>query len=328
MGDLASHPRAGDGEINGTKMVIVRSPGRTPLHLMVRDPIVIGRECDGLLLDDALISRRHLTVEVEADGIVVTDLDSTNGTTVDGTTLSAPKRIVAGNVVEFGASTLEVLDGISVGRPGPVADDLRRTSIDLVADAFATERPDVREVPRSHGTTTIVFSDIESSTAHAEALGDQRWYELLQRHNRIVRGHLAAHHGKEIKSQGDGFMLSFPSARGAVQCMVAVQRELADHGAGHPEHAIRIRVGVHTGEAIVDGDGDLFGKHVILAARIANEAHGGEIVASSLVRQIVEAHGDIEFEEAREVQLKGLTGTYMIFPIRWEDTTPGRSGAA
>jgi class 3 adenylate cyclase len=163
-----------------------------------------------------------------------------------------------------------------------------------------------------------VFSDIEASTVRAEALGDERWYELLSTHNEIVRRHLAVHDGKEIKSQGDGFMLSFPSARGAVKCMISVQRELADRGARRPEDGISIRVGVHTGEAIVDGDGDLFGKHVILTARIANEARGGEIVVSSLVRQIIEAHGDIEFGEARDVQLKGLSGTHTIFPIIWD----------
>jgi len=320
MSDVETFPEPGPYESMAT--VVVRSPGRTPLHLVVNEPVVIGRECDGLLIDDALMSRRHLEVKVEAGAVVVTDLGSTNGTTIDGRPVSGSERVGGGAVVGFGSSTMEVLDRSRVGRFERHAPNLRRTSIDLVAEAFASERQEVLEVARNHGTTTIVFSDIEASTARAEELGDQRWYELLTVHNTIVRRHLAGHQGKEIKSQGDGFMLSFPSARGAVQCMMGVQRELTTHNLRHPDCAIRIRVGVHTGEAIVDGDGDLFGKHVIFAARVANEARGGEVVVSSLVRQIIEAHGDIRFGEPREVQLKGLAGTHAIFPIQWEDT-PG-----
>lgn len=294
--------------------VIVRSPGHTPLRLVVDGPLEIGRECAGLLLDDPMISRRHLELRLDGGVVVVIDLGSTNGTTVDGRRLSAPHALEPGQVVAFGGSSLTVATGN--GERGAGA-DLRATSIDVVADSFAAERPDISEVARSHGTTTIVFSDIESSTELAEQLGDRSWFELLSVHNEIVRRRVAAHGGTEIKSQGDGFMLSFASARAAVRCMIEVQRDLAQRNEEHPERAVRIRAGCHTGEAIVDGDGDLFGKHVILAARIANEARGGEIVVSSLVRQIVEAHGDLEFGDERAVTLKGLTGTHAIFPVEW-----------
>lgn len=307
---------------SGRAAVIVRSPGRTPLHLVVTEPIEMGRECPGLLLDDPLISRRHLEVRTEGDRVVVTDLGSTNGTTISGRPLTGSTAIGIADTVSFGDSTVQlVVDVKATMAPGLVKPsssvpvDLRRTSIDIVADAYTADRPAVDEVPVSHGTTTIVFSDIESSTARAEELGDQRWFELLSTHNDVVRRRVDAFRGKEIKAQGDGFMLSFPSARGAVQCMLAVQQDLDDHNRRHPDRPIRVRVGIHTGEAIVDGDGDLFGKHVILAARIANEAVGGEILVSSLVRQIIEAHGDMEFGEGRVTQLKGLAGTYTVFPI-------------
>ena len=88
-------------------------------------------------------------------------------------------------------------------------------------------------------------------------------------------------------------MLSFSSARSAVQCMSEVQRALEAHARSNPADAIHIRVGLHTGEVILGDDGDLFGKHVVLAARIANEAKGGEILVSSLVREIVDARGDL-----------------------------------
>ena len=71
---------------------------------------------------------------------------------------------------------------------------------------------------------TIVFSDIESSTTRAVELGDSAWMKVLATHNTIVRRMVARHHGTEVKAQGDGFMLTFRSARSAIACMVDVQR--------------------------------------------------------------------------------------------------------
>ncbi len=304
--------------------VIVRSPGRTVLHLQLHEPLEIGRDCSGLLLDDPLISRRHLELRRDGNRVMVNDLGSTNGSSINGRPLTTTCILGVADVVAFGDSSIQLLSNVRstmmtghLNTPAPA--DFKQTSIDLVAAAFDADRDGETEVPVSFGTTTIVFSDIESSTARAEELGDQRWFELLTKHNEVVRRRVQAYHGKEIKSQGDGFMLSFPSARGAVQCMLAVQQDLSEHNQRHPDRHIQIRVGIHTGEAIVDGDGDLFGKHVILAARVANEAVGGEILVSSLVRQIIEAHGDMIFGEGRVTQLKGLAGSYTVFPILTSD---------
>jgi adenylate cyclase len=81
--------------------------------------------------------------------------------------------------------------------------------------------------------------------------------------------------------------------------------------------SVRIRVGVHTGEVIAEG-GDIFGRHVMLAARVAGHAHGGEILVSSLVREIASARGDLQFGEPRTVELKGLEGEHGVFPLVWE----------
>ena len=80
----------------------------------------------------------------------------------------------------------------------------------------------------------------------------------------------------------------------------------------------RDRSAIHTGEVIADADGDLFGRHVILAARIANEALGGEILVSSLVREIIEPRGDVAFGDARTAELKGLDGNHTMYPILWD----------
>ena len=87
--------------------------------------------------------------------------------------------------------------------------------------------------------------------------------------------------------------------------MSEVQRALEAHARSNPADAIQIRVGLHTGEVILGDDGDLFGKHVVLAARIANEAKGGEILVSSLVREIVDARGDLRVRRAASRRAQG-----------------------
>jgi class 3 adenylate cyclase len=192
-----------------------------------------------------------------------------------------------------------------------------RTSIDDLATSVELNRPDLRPAAAPDGTVTILFSDIEDSTVLTERLGDRRWHELLRNHNEIVRKHLASHGGFEVKNQGDGFMLAFPSARHAVMCATDIQRGLAAHREQQPDEPIRVRIGLHTGEAIKDRD-DFFGKNVILAARIGAEAKGDEILVSSLLKQLVESSGELSFDTGREIELKGLSGSYEVFAVLWE----------
>ena len=110
-----------------------------------------------------------------------------------------------------------------------------QTSIDAVAAGVQREHTDLRQHAAPDGTVTILFSDIEGSTTMTERLGDQRWLQVLREHNRIVREHLAAHGGYEVKSQGDGFMLAFQSARRALHCAVAIQRAFAAHNRQHAD---------------------------------------------------------------------------------------------
>jgi class 3 adenylate cyclase len=191
-----------------------------------------------------------------------------------------------------------------------------RTSIDVVATAVQRSQPDLRSHAAPNGTVTILFTDIEGSTALTEALGDQRWLELLRAHNRIVREQLAAHGGFEVKSQGDGFMLAFQSARRAVQCAIAVQRAFAARNQQPGAHPIRVRIGLHAGEVIKEAD-DFFGKNVVLASRIAAQAQGGEILVSSLVKELTHSGGDIRFAAGRNTELKGLSGTYTLHAVAW-----------
>lgn len=282
------------------------------MHVRLHRPLEVGRDCDGLLLTDALLSRRHLRLSSTGGRVTVEDLASTNGTLIDGVPVQRPTPLLPGQTATFGACTLQL---ISVGDTVAAGDDeLRRSSIDLVAAAAAADPAPM--VQTGSGTLTIVFSDIEGSTRRAEQLGDEAWMELLSFHNRLVRRQVERAGGYEVKAQGDGFMLAFPSARSAVTCSIEVMRALEVHARSRPNDALRVRIGMHTGEAI-EQNGDLFGRPVILAARIANQAVGGEILVSSVVREIVESRGDLTFGASREVTLKGLAGQHFLHPVLW-----------
>jgi class 3 adenylate cyclase/DNA-binding SARP family transcriptional activator len=191
-----------------------------------------------------------------------------------------------------------------------------KTSVDAVASAVNVERPDLRRHAAPDGTVTILFTDIDGSTAMTERLGDQRWLELLRAHNAIVRELVETHEGFEVKAQGDGFMLAFQSARRALRCAIEVQRAIAAYSNAHPDEPVRVRIGLHAGEAIREAD-DFFGKNVALAARIANEAQGGQILISSVLKELTESAGEFKFDEGREAELKGLSGTHRLFEVLW-----------
>jgi class 3 adenylate cyclase len=197
-------------------------------------------------------------------------------------------------------------------RPSPEPDPA--SSVDEVASSVAAERPSLGPAAAPDGTVTIMFSDIEGSTALNERLGDVRWLELLRAHNRVVRDQVRAGEGFEVKSQGDGFMIAFPSARRAIECARSIQDAIARDLGDHPDGPIRVRIGLHTGEAIRE-ESDFYGKNVVVAARIADAAKGGEILASSVVKQLTESAGDVGFEEPREVELAGLAGTHALYKV-------------
>jgi class 3 adenylate cyclase len=304
-------------------MIIVRQAGRPALHLALHEPLEVGRDCPGLLLADPQTSRRHLRLSVEDGSVVVTDLGSSNGTFVDGRVLGGPHRLLPGQLVRLGDTTIECETGGSgPAKSGPTVTSLetgaRTTSIDLVAAAVADELPTVR-VPDG-GTLTIVFSDIENSTSRSAELGDAAWMEVLNVHNAIIRRQVTRFRGNEVKAQGDGFMLAFASARAAVDAMIETQRALESWARSQPTSAVRVRVGIHTGEVMRVQD-DFLGKHVNIAARVANSARGGEILVSALVREIVDTRGDLTFDEPRTVELKGLPGEWAVHPVRWRRGT-------
>jgi class 3 adenylate cyclase len=177
---------------------------------------------------------------------------------------------------------------------------------------------DRRPAAPSRSTTdarlrTIVFTDLEGSTALTERLGDAGARELLRAHEAMTREALTAHGGTELKTVGDGFVASFESATAALSFAIDLQRRLeGDNGAGD---GLRVRIGVHAGEPIAE-QGDLFGTAMNMAARIASEARGGEIYASDVVRQLA-AGKQFAFAPRGERQLKGFAEPVPVHEVDW-----------
>ncbi len=200
--------------------------------------------------------------------------------------------------------------------PGGVYDE-RAPDPELTAIADSVRQaPFDNPLPAgADGTVTILFSDIEGSTELADRLGDHRWLDLLREHNKLVREQVAIAGGYEVKTQGDGFMVTFPGAGRALRCAVEIQRKMAAFRETHPDTPVQVRIGVHTGEVLADGD-DIYGKHVMIAARVASQAKGGEVLASSLVRELADG-GRLQFGPGRDVELRGLERPWRLYPVDW-----------
>ncbi|MCH9642272.1 MAG: adenylate/guanylate cyclase domain-containing protein [Actinomycetia bacterium] len=195
-----------------------------------------------------------------------------------------------------------------------------RSSIEELADWAEVERPDLARLA-PNGKVAIMFSDIEESTALNERIGDRAWVRLISKHAKSVHRHVENHGGYVIKNQGDGFMVAFAKPDQAVRCAVDIQRSLQKHLQG-----IRVRIGIHAGKSVRRGD-DLFGRNVAMAARVAGEADGGEILVSEPVRDaldgiqvdgIQEGSPDvtnISFDSGREADLKGFTGAHTLYAV-------------
>lgn len=160
---------------------------------------------------------------------------------------------------------------------------------------------------------TVLFTDIVGSTETAAELGDRRWRDLLEHHDRIVRRQLSVHSGREVKATGDGFLATFDGPARAIRCAVAIRGELEDIG-------IRTRIGIHTGEIELI-DEDVGGMAVNIGARIEALAATGEILVSNTVRELV-VGSDLEFTERGTHTLKGAPGEWRLFAAAPRELVP------
>ncbi|WP_179273951.1 adenylate/guanylate cyclase domain-containing protein [Rhodococcoides fascians] len=186
-----------------------------------------------------------------------------------------------------------------------------RNSVEDLAGWAKVERPDLARMT-ADGDIVVMFSDIEGSTARNEELGDRGWVKLLEKHNKLIRKHVDDHGGHVVKSQGDGYMIAFSDPAEAVRCGVEVQEALLMN----PDRwdRIRVRMGIHVGSSVRRGD-DLFGLNVAMAARVANQAEGGEILVSEPVRDAIARADGLTLGTPRDVELKGMSGSFQLYPV-------------
>ncbi|MBY0431352.1 MAG: adenylate/guanylate cyclase domain-containing protein, partial [Rhodospirillales bacterium] len=170
---------------------------------------------------------------------------------------------------------------------------------------------------------TVIFTDMVGSTDMTQARGDVGAQDLVRRHNSIVRNALAEFSGKEIKHTGDGIMASFASTSNAVQAAVAIQRAVAAHNLSVPYLPLHLRIGINSGEPIVEED-DLFGTTVQLAARICAKASPDQIFCTNVVREL-SAGKSLRFVSRGEQSLKGFREVVLVYEVLWEEILSDQS---
>jgi class 3 adenylate cyclase len=169
----------------------------------------------------------------------------------------------------------------------------------FLTGSVETPEPDI-------AVATVLFTDIVNSTAQAATLGDQRWGELREQHDRLIRSELRRHHGREIDTAGDGFLATFAAPGQALRCATAVV-------AGMRELGLEIRAGLHTGEVELEGE-SVRGIAVHIGARVSSLAGPSEVLVSQTVKDMLAGSG-ITFEDVGEHELKGVPERWRLYRV-------------
>ncbi|OBK71088.1 adenylate/guanylate cyclase domain-containing protein [Mycobacterium sp. 1274761.0] len=160
------------------------------------------------------------------------------------------------------------------------------------------------EHPLDRVLATVLFTDIVDSTRRAVEIGDQRWREVLQRHDDMARAEIASYQGRFVKHTGDGLLATFDGPTRGVLCATTLVERMS-------QLRLDIRCGLHTGECLRRDD-DIGGIAVHIAARIAAKAGAGEVLVSNTVKDLVYGSG-ITFSDCGAHVLKGVQGEWRLY---------------
>jgi class 3 adenylate cyclase len=260
-------------------------------------PVTLGRGegVDVCLAWDPSVSLVHAeALRLGAHWLISDDGVSRNGTFVNGQRLNGRCRLRHGDVVRIGRTELTFNDESSERRGATTISDATRRS----------------------GTITLLFTDLVSSTELIDRLGDDAGDRLLGAHFAILREAAREHGGREVKSLGDGLMLAFASALGAVACAVSMQQQVIAYEGEAGGEAMGLRIGLNAGEVISAGD-DYFGRPVVVARRLCDQAGSGQILLSDVVRSLMGTRGGYRFIALGALQLKGLAEPVSAFGVDW-----------
>jgi class 3 adenylate cyclase len=187
---------------------------------------------------------------------------------------------------------------VAAGDDGRMLQEIRSFLTDGNADSLT----DVDRV-----LSTVLFTDIVKSTETAVAMGDRRWTELLDDHDRLVRDEVGRARGHVVKTTGDGALATFDGPARAVRAADAIVKGVRSLG-------IDARAGVHTGEVELRG-ADVGGVGVHIGARVSALAHAGQVMVSRTVVDLVAGSG-LVFDEAGSHKLKGVPGEWQLYSLR------------
>ena len=262
------------------------------------------------------VSRRHARLNSKANQFVLRDLDSTNGTWVNGERLApqTDRELQDGDLVRFGR--VELFYTTTAGWPEDIVAEWDSGTLQMTINETARVASGSASplVEHERVLATIMFTDIAKSTDRLASVGDNAYRELLFAHRQIIRDQLARFQGRELQTTGDGFLALFESPARSVRCACAIVDEVSSLG-------IQVRVGLHSGELDINGD-EVNGIAVHIAARVSGKANGGEVMVSATVRDLV-VGSELAFIDRGLRGLKGLPGRWRLYSVDLERVGAG-----
>lgn len=263
---------------------------RGKMHLVGQQPLTIGRAGENdVVVMSAEASRRHARIVWDGEHHALEDLGTKNGTLVNGRRITGPTRLSEGD---------------EIGLPGLVL--LYRSSEETMVFSARQVRG---------GTLTFLFSDLRDFTRYAETKGDDAAARLVSDYRGVVRREIGRAQGAEVKTEGDSFFVVFQSARSALDCAIAILREIDRRPALGLEQ-INVGIGLHAGEVVVE-DGGYVGASINLAARLTAQAGPGEILMSEIVRGLLRTSGLPPLAERTGLVLKGVDDPPRVYSVQW-----------
>lgn len=298
------------------KLIIHLADGSVQEHELDGRDVHIGRDpsCE-VHIPSPYVSRRHARIRRLVNSFIIEDERSTNGLQINGQLVRGPHELVTGDRVALGDVSITYEDEDAA-----------------MATVVYAGSPDFRPFPsiptsigsatttRAAGLCTILFTDLVGHTQVVTRLGDLAGQQWLRRHTTMLREHFGSFEGVEEKWTGDGFLVTFTSARRGVQCAIAIQRTLDEYNRRNADAAIHTRIGLNTGEVLRE-DGELFGNAVILASRVMSQAGADEILISELMYRLVQPSGEVRVLDRGLFALKGFPEEQRLYEVEWHEAT-------